>query len=188
MLDLIHKIAPEYSAGIGQIVTEGGDDIYEASYPLLDTDFKIKISSENKALIHSIILKESKFNPTVISSAGAMGLMQLMPNTTAADMAKERKIPLNSADLLTNLRLNIELGSYYVSKLQKEFNSSLLLVLSAYNAGPGNPIKWLTRFKDPRHPDTDPLDWIELLPYSETRNYIHRVLENLFIYKKRIAF
>jgi soluble lytic murein transglycosylase len=138
------------------------------------------------AFVLGLIRQESAFNAKAMSGAGAMGLMQLMPDT-AAQMAKQLKIAKFKPSRLTDPRLNIQLGRAYLDKLIDRFDGSYLLAAAAYNAGPGRVRDWISTYGDPRQADTDVVDWIESLPYDETRNYIQRVMENLQVYRSRLS-
>ncbi len=144
-----------------------------------------------QALVLGLIRQESAFHFEAVSSAGARGLMQLMP-ATAAKVAKalkvafKRKSALASA-LTQNPGLNVKLGSAYLNNLLDEFNGSYILSVAAYNAGPSRVKKWIRDMGDPRNPAVDAVDWIESIPYSETRNYVQRVLEGVQIYRRRLG-
>ncbi len=134
-----------------------------------------------KALVMAVAYQESRFNPTVQSSAGAMGLMQLIATTAAAE-AKRLGVK-HSESKLYDPTHNLLLGSSHLSYLLNNFASSYILTIAAYNAGP-NPVKrWLTNFGDPRNGNVDVIDWIEMIPYSQTRDYVMRVLENVTNYR-----
>jgi soluble lytic murein transglycosylase len=143
-----------------------------------------KTSKLEKALAHAIIRQESVFDKYAQSSAGALGLMQLLP-TTAKDIANELKIKFNHLHLKSDPHYNITLGSHFLNKLVENFDGSYILAVAAYNAGPTNVKKWLKTYGDPRqHKNVeDVIDWVESVPFYETRNYIQRVLENLQIYR-----
>jgi soluble lytic murein transglycosylase len=134
-----------------------------------------------KALVMAVAYQESRFNPTVVSSAGAVGLLQLCP-TTAAEEAKRLGVR-HSESKLYDPTHNLLLGSSHLSYLLNNFESSYILTLAAYNAGPDPVERWLKEFGDPRRGDVDIIDWVELIPYAETRNYVMRVLENITIYR-----
>ncbi len=131
----------------------------------------------------AIIRQESNFNPTVRSSANAIGLMQLIP-ATAKRMAKDLNLKFSESRLL-NPSYNSKLGSHYIKTLIDNFGGSYILAIASYNAGPGNIKKWLDKFGDPRKMNSteEIIDWIELIPFSETRNYVQRVLENTQVYR-----
>lgn len=135
-------------------------------------------------LVLSIARQESEFNHTVTSHAGAKGLMQVMPGT-AQDMARKIREPYDLARLTTDPAYNARLGAAYLSGLRDRFGSSTALIASGYNAGPGRPARWLGDFGDLRR-DFDPIDWVELIPFDETRNYVMRVTEAMPIYRARI--
>ena len=135
-------------------------------------------------LVLSIARQESEFNHTANSHAGAKGLMQVMPGT-AEDMARRIGEPYDLPRLTQDAAYNARLGAAYLAGLRDRFGSSIALVASGYNAGPGRPARWLGDFGDLRR-DADPVDWVELIPFDETRNYVMRVTEALPIYRARI--
>ncbi len=134
------------------------------------------------ALVLAVIRQESAFDREVISRAGARGLMQLMP-ATAHVVAKKIKLPYKRARLTEDWGYNMQLGRAYLGQLLEDFEGSTALALAAYNAGPKSVERWIRKFGDPRRPEVDPLDWIELIPYGETRNYVQRVLEGQVVYR-----
>lgn len=140
--------------------------------------------NDNAALIHSIIKQESGFVPSALSRVGAMGYMQLMP-ATAKNVAKDLGVRYNKRKLSTDVGYNVKLGSHYIKKMVDRFDGSKMLAIAAYNAGPHNSDRWIREFYDPRKADDidEVIDWIELITYSETRNYVQRIMENLIIYK-----
>lgn len=131
-------------------------------------------------MIHAISRQESQFDRQIVSHAGARGLMQLMPGT-ARETAPSAGVSYDPASLNDPI-YNIRLGSTYFGQMMDKYGGSYVLAVAAYNAGPGNVNKWLRSNGDPRVPGTDVLDWIERIPLSETRNYVHRVLENAVVY------
>ncbi len=138
----------------------------------------------NAPLVHAIIKQESGFAPLALSSVGAVGFMQLMPNT-AESVCKQMGIKYSRHKLATNVNYNVILGSYYIKSLINQFNGSELLAIASYNAGPKASRRWINEFYDPRNQkDIDKVvDWIELITYAETRNYVQRIMENLIVYK-----
>lgn len=139
-----------------------------------------------RALELAIARRESEFDPGVVSGAGARGLMQLMPGT-AKDMAKRVGISYSKSRLTTDPAYNTRLGSEYLAKLIEEFNGNPVLIAVGYNAGPGRSRSWTKRFGDPRAGATDIVDWIEHIPFRETRNYVMRVTESLPVYRARLT-
>lgn len=141
-------------------------------------------SDEHAPLVHAIIKQESGFVPSAVSKVGAIGFMQLMP-ATAKLVAKEAGLPYDRKKLATDISYNIKLGSHYIKKLIDRFDGSEMLAIASYNAGPNATQRWINEFYDPRQQkDLDKVvDWIELITYSETRNYVQRIMENLIVYK-----
>jgi soluble lytic murein transglycosylase len=139
---------------------------------------------EYAPLIHAIVKQESGFAPTALSHVGAVGFMQLMPDT-ARLVAKEVGVAYNREKLATDVQYNVRLGSHYIKKLITRFEGSEMLAIASYNAGPNATQRWINEFYDPRkEKDLDMVvDWIELITYSETRNYVQRIMENLIVYK-----
>jgi soluble lytic murein transglycosylase len=144
-----------------------------------------------RALVLALIRQESAFHFEAISPVGARGLMQLMP-TTAAKVAKSLNVPFKTNDTLSDAlihdpRLNVKLGTAYLGNLLDSFGGSYILSVAAYNAGPARVRQWLHDAGDPRTAGTDAVDWIEGIPFTETRNYVQRVLEGLQVYRRRLG-
>ena len=133
-------------------------------------------------LLLAIVRQESAFAPDAMSRVGARGLMQLMP-ATAEGVARKLALPYSLARLTTDGLYNLMLGRSYIEKLIEDFGGSYALAIASYNAGPGRVRQWLHDFGDPRGQDIGMVDWIELIPFNETRTYVQRVLENLQIYR-----
>jgi soluble lytic murein transglycosylase len=142
------------------------------------------MNDEYAPLVHAIIKQESGFAPMAVSQVGAIGFMQLMPET-AKMLSKEMGIAYNRKKLATDIKYNVRLGSYYIKKLINRFDGSEILAIASYNAGPNSTNRWISEFYDPRREkDLDRIvDWIELITYTETRNYVQRIMENLIVYK-----
>jgi soluble lytic murein transglycosylase len=141
--------------------------------------------SPEPALVHALIRQESVFNPAAISPVGARGLMQLMPGT-AQQVAGQLGLKHSHARLISDPEYNIKLGTSYLAEMIDRFNGSYVLAIASYNAGPGRTAEWLRKFGDPRAEGVDVIDWIELIPIYETRNYVQRVLEATAIYRARL--
>lgn len=135
------------------------------------------------ALVLALMRQESNFEVEAVSPAGARGLMQLMP-ATARGMARELGEPALAARLFEPLA-NMRLGTAYLAKRLDDFDRAVPLALAAYNAGAHRVRQWLNAHGDPRLGETDPLDWIELIPFNETRNYVMRVIESQTVYQAR---
>lgn len=139
-----------------------------------------------RPLALAIARRESEFLPEAVSPAGALGLMQLMPGT-AKMMAGKLGLPHRPAALTTDPAYNARLGAAYLAHLAEEFGPSLALRAAGYNAGPGRPRAWVADLGDPRKPAVDVVDWVEMVPFTETRTYIMRVAEGVAIYAARQA-
>ncbi|MBV7380195.1 lytic transglycosylase domain-containing protein [Maritimibacter dapengensis] len=139
-----------------------------------------------RALELSIARRESEFDHEVSSHAGAMGLMQLMPGT-AKDMANRVGVDYVRAKLTADKQYNTRLGSEYLAWLMERYGNNPILIAVAYNAGPGRANSWQKTLGDPRDPDVDIVDWIEMIPFNETQTYVMRVTESLPIYEARRA-
>jgi soluble lytic murein transglycosylase len=136
------------------------------------------------AFVKAVVRQESAFDPKAISHAGARGLMQLMP-ATASRVARRLSIPYSRARLTRDPQYNVTIGRAYLLQLLEEYDGSPILALSAYNAGPARVARWLKSFGDPNRSVEDAVDWIESIPFYETRNYVQRVLENFTVYRGR---
>jgi soluble lytic murein transglycosylase len=134
------------------------------------------------ALVLAVIRQESAFDTGAISSAGARGLMQLMP-ATARQVASRLKVGYAPNRLTDSPDYNVQLGQAYLASLLNRFGGSYVLALAAYNAGPGRANQWLNENGDPRRDAVEAIDWIEKIPFSETRNYVQRALENVQVYR-----
>jgi soluble lytic murein transglycosylase len=143
-------------------------------------------SMPEPALVLGLTRQESEFDSTAVSSAGARGLMQLMPNSAKRTAAMHR-VPFRQNDLLTNPQYNMQIGMTALGDLVQYWGGSYILAIASYNAGPGNVRDWIDAFGDPRDPTVDPIDWVELIPFGETRNYVQRVIENIEVYRNRLG-
>lgn len=152
-------------------------------FPLVDID---PSEEPEHALVLSLIRQESAFNDKAVSHAGARGLMQLMP-TTAKGVARRIGISYSKDRLTTDPDYNVQLGRAYLKGVLDRFNGSYILGLTSYNAGPGRTQQWIEEFGDPRNPEIDPVDWVEMIPFDETRNYVQRILETVQIYRHRLG-
>ena len=135
----------------------------------------------NWTFIHAIIRQESQFNREAVSPVGARGMMQLMP-ATAGDVSRKLGLPYDAGALFSDTNYNMTLGSSYFQQRLRDYNGSYPLAVAAYNAGAGNVNKWLRTYGDPRNGGIDWLDWIESIPFSETRGYVMAVLANAVVY------
>jgi len=138
------------------------------------------------ALAHAIIRQESQFDTMAESPAGALGLMQLMP-ATAKEVARKKGWDHQTSWLKSRPEHNILLGSAYLNELLRRFNGSYPMAIAAYNAGPSRVNGWIKAFGDPRSGDINWIDWLELIPISETRNYVQRVTEGVVTYRDHLG-
>lgn len=155
-----------------------------AYFPLVGLDhLDLPVPTE---LTLAIARRESEFNPEAVSSVGALGLMQVMPETGKM-MAAKVGVAFDRGKLGSDFDYNARLGSAYLRGLVDEFGTSPLLVATGYNAGPGRSRKWIDLLGDPRSDSVDPVDWIEAIPFRETQTYVMRVAESLPIYRARLG-
>ncbi len=138
------------------------------------------------AVIYAIARQESTFNPKTVSSARAMGLMQVTP-AAARHSASKYGAPYDEKRLLSDQSYNVQLGAAELGELIQEYRGSYILTFAGYNAGRGRVKEWIAKHGDPRDPKVDPIDWVERIPFSETRNYVQRVMENLQVYRVRFG-
>ncbi|WP_408611088.1 lytic transglycosylase domain-containing protein [Caulobacter hibisci] len=157
----------------------------ERGYPLLDHHFTPIPGAAETAFVYSISRQESNFDPRARSGVGARGMMQLMPPTAAGVARKLGES--HSVDRLFEPDYNMRLGSVYLGDMISRFSGSYIMAAAAYNAGPGRPPQWVALCGDPRGASTDPLDFIECIPFSETRNYVMRTLETTMVYRARLG-
>ena len=157
------------------------------SYPVLNPPaYAGSGPGPQPALVHALIRQETEFDAQAVSSAGARGLMQVMLSA-ALTSAKVGGLPYRPSDLITDTEYNMKLGMIEFQTHYNSWNNSLVLATAAYNAGPGNVRKWVAAIGDPSRGGVDAIDWIEQIPFGETRNYVERVLENMEVYKNRLA-
>jgi soluble lytic murein transglycosylase len=173
---------PRLSVASGKEAARNGLFLAKHIYPTLK--FSPKPHQIEKALMLSIIRQESAFDHTAISSASAMGLMQII-YPTAKDIGKELSVHFRERDLINDPKLNLTFGCHHLSTLVEKYNGSYILAAAAYNAGPGNANKWILKYGDPRKLKTveQVISWIEKIPFYETRGYIQNVLANIQIYR-----
>jgi soluble lytic murein transglycosylase len=139
----------------------------------------------DRCVVYSIVRQESAFNTKVVSSAHALGLMQVTPEA-GRNTARKFKVPFDQRRLLGDVAYNVQLGAAELGDDINTFRGSYILAFVAYNAGPRRAEEWIEKYGDPRNPKVDPVDWIERIPISETRYYVQRVLENMQVYRARL--
>lgn len=157
------------------------------AYPVVGLpDYKPIAPPIEPAVAYSIARQESHFNQKVVSSAHAMGLMQVTP-AAGIDTAAKFKVTYSRDRLLKDPVYNMQMGAAELSNLFTGYNGSYILTFAGYNAGRGRVKQWIAAYGDPRDPNVDPVDWVERIPLSETRNYVMRIMENLQVYRARFG-
>lgn len=171
---------------LGKLATQRGQPLDEAAFPTIGIPPFEPVGKNpvEPAVVLAIARQESMFDPAAGSPVGARGLMQLMPGTASAT-ARKAGLTYEPGRLLEPV-YNAQLGAAHLGDLMEDYRGAFILVFAAYNAGPGNVKKWIAAHGDPRLPGVDPIDWVELIPFSETRNYVQRVMENLQVYRRRL--
>ncbi len=172
---------------IGKTAHQRGLEVDSVSWPVGAIPNSAKIGDTGRALAYSIARQESAFNVGAVSPADARGLLQLLPGT-AKMMAKKTGQPYKPKALTTDAAYNATLGAAYLSEQLDNFDNSYILTFAGYNAGPGRVREWIGQYGDPRGQKIDAVvDWVERIPFTETRNYVMRVMENYQIYKARLS-
>ena len=162
-------------------------DIDSWSYPLRGLpDWQQVGKPIEKAMVFALSRQESEFNPDAGSRVGAQGLMQLMPGT-AKMVARQYRLPYAVGKLKSDPAFNVKLGAAHLADLVNDFNGSYVLTLVAYNAGPRRAREWTDEYGDLRSQGVDAIDWVESIPFQETRQYVQKVLQNLHVYRSRLA-
>jgi len=170
---------PNFAVNIAKIAIGSGIVLPRAYFPL--TGLEEADLPAPSDLVMAIARRESEFDPAVVSPADARGLLQVLPGTGEL-VARRLGVPFSAGRLTTDPEFNALLGAAYLDGLISEFGA-FPLVAAGYNAGPGRPRRWVREFGDPRDPSVDPVDWVETIPFAETRNYVMRVAESLIIYR-----
>jgi soluble lytic murein transglycosylase len=138
------------------------------------------------AIVYAIARQESAFNPQTVSTANALGLMQVTPEA-GRFIAKTYGVRFDQKRLLHDNVYNVQMGAAELGGNIEAYRGSYILAFAAYNAGRGRVKEWIERFGDPRDPNVDPVDWVERIPFSETRNYVQRIMENVQAYRVRFG-
>lgn len=175
---------PHIALMIAKRAAESGIVVSKGYYPVVDLGVRDPRVPMELAL--AIARRESEFDPVVMSGVGARGLMQVMPRT-AEEVAGKLAIAFDQNRLLSDPVYNATIGKAYLAELIDTFGPNFVLVSAAYNAGPSRPIRWISERGDPRSAGLDVVDWIEHIPFSETRNYVMRVMESLPVYRARLT-
>jgi len=172
----------DVSMKAGRAAAQRGFILPQRAYPVRNAPDG---GAAEPALVLAITRQESGFDPNVRSGAGARGMMQLMPST-ASILARRIGVSYSPAKL-DEPDYNMRLGAAFLGQLVTQFSGSYVMAAAGYNAGPGRPTQWTSFCGDPRGGTTDPVDFIECIPFSETRNYVMRVMENMEVYRAKLA-
>ena len=173
---------PHIAVVIAKQAAERGVILPRAYFPVPDfVDGELSVS---RAFALAISRRESEFDPAARSQADARGLMQVLPST--AKLVAPRVGLTYDAARLNDPAYNVRIGTGYLAELVGKFGPSVALVASGYNAGPGRPTRWIGTMGDPRDPSVDVIDWVEMIPFTETRTYVMRVVESLVIYRAKL--
>ena len=194
---------PDALVGLGELASRNGDarsmllmgksalnrglpfDFY--AYPVTGIPpFKSIGPDVEQSIVFAIARQESAFNPSVVSPAQAYGLMQVTPDA-GKYVCKKYGASFDFGRLKTDPVYNAALGAAELGGLIEDYRGSYIMTFAAYNAGRGSVKKWVERYGDPRDPKVDAVDWVELIPFSETRNYVQRIMENLQVYRARFG-
>ncbi len=178
---------PAMSVRVAKNASYSGLNLLSYLHPVMTTpQMQMSGGAPEPALVLGLARQESEFDSTAVSSAGARGLMQLMP-ASAKQAAKMRGMAYRQNDLTANPSYNMQLGMTTLAEYLDHWNGSYVLAIASYNAGPTNVRNWIETYGDPRDSGVDPIDWIESIPFPETRNYVQRVIENLEVYRNRLS-
>ena len=184
MTDFLEELKrPHELVMVGKRKASEGKDFtraYYALHPMMHENHQVP-----SQLALAIARRESEFDPHVVSPVGALGIMQVMPKT-AREMAGNLQVKYSRSRMLNDWKYNALIGTTYLKELSDRYQSNPVLVSIAYNAGPTRADRWMRLLGDPRRKDIDIIDWIELIPFSETRNYVMRTAESLPIYRERL--
>jgi len=177
----------QLSLQIGKTAYARGIDVPALAFPVGVIPPSANIAGSGKALAYAIARQESAFNPAAVSPANARGLLQLLPST-AKGVAARHGIAYQPEKLTRDPGFNATLGAHYLGEQIDAFGGSYIMTFIAYNAGPRKVPEWIERYGDPRGKSIDEvIDWIERIPFPETRNYVMRVMENYQVYKSRLG-
>ncbi|MEP5517477.1 MAG: lytic transglycosylase domain-containing protein [Bauldia litoralis] len=175
-----------FALQIGKLASYRGLAVDSTAFPISAIPSSANTGDVEKPLVYAIARQESAFNPKAVSGAGARGLLQLMP-ATAKSMAKTAGLPYSQDRLTSDPAYNAALGATFLGRLKSSFGGSFIMTFVGYNAGPSRVNTWVERYGDPRDPNVDAVNWVERIPFTETRNYVQRVMENLQVYRARLG-
>jgi soluble lytic murein transglycosylase len=172
---------------IGKLATARGLALEQHAFPTFGIPrYQPLPGSQDKAMVYAIARQESAFNARAMSHANARGLMQMLPST-ASRTAGRFKVPFNADRLIAEPAFNAMLGAAHLGELMEETRGSIVMTFASYNAGGGRVREWIEAFGDPRQPGTDVVDWVERIPFYETRHYVQKIMENYQVYRARFT-
>jgi soluble lytic murein transglycosylase len=172
---------------LGKAALARGQPFAQYAFPTIGVpDYTPIAPRVEPAIVYSIVRQESAFDPKDVSHAMAMGLMQVTP-AAGIDTCKRFGCVYNKQRLLKDMPYNVQVGAAELAALFQDYRGSYILTFAGYNAGRGSVRGWIERYGDPRDPRVDPVDWVERIPFSETRNYVQRVMENMQVYRVRFG-
>jgi soluble lytic murein transglycosylase len=172
---------------VGKAALNRGLPFEHYAYPVMGIPNYNPIGPDvERSVVFAIARQESMFNPGDVSPAQAYGLMQVTPDA-GRYVCKRAGVPFDLARMKSDSAYNAALGAAELGGLMEDFRGSYIMTFAAYNAGRGSLKKWVDRYGDPRDPKVDAVDWVELIPFSETRNYVQRIMENLQVYRARFG-
>ena len=176
-----------WSLRLAKAASQRGIDIDTWSYPVRGLPSWSQVGKPiEKSMVFALSRQESEFDPNAGSSVGAQGLMQLMPGT-AKLIARQYRLPYAVSKLKGDPSYNVKLGAAHLADLVEDFGGSYVMTLVGYNAGPRRAREWVEEFGDPRGGQVDAVDWVECIPFEETRQYVQKVMQNLHVYRSRLA-
>lgn len=176
-----------WSLRLAKAASHRGLDIDTWSYPVRGLPSWSQVGKPiEKSMVFALSRQESEFDPEAGSSVGAQGLMQLMPGT-AKQIARQYSLPYAVSKLKGDPSYNVKLGAAHLADLVEDFGGSYIMTLVGYNAGPRRAREWVEEFGDPRGGQVDAVDWVECIPFEETRQYVQKVMQNLHVYRSRLA-
>lgn len=185
ILDQVHRSLPWATVELAKMAAMKREIYGSYAYPMLPKHYFKGMTLDDQAMVHAVIRKESNFNPRLVSSAGAVGLMQLRPST-AAMVAKQCGLNFCHSKLVEDAPYAIGLGAKYLKDQEKNCRGCQTLSLASYNAGPRHAETWVTLFGTPQQAHKKGIPWVEVIPFGETRNYVHRVLEAQAVYRHKL--
>jgi soluble lytic murein transglycosylase len=180
----------DYARGMilaGKAALNRGMPFEHYAYPVTGIPSYTPIGPDvEKSVLFAITRQESMFNPADVSPAQAYGLLQVTPDA-GRYVCKRAGVSFDLSRMKTDSAYNAALGAAELGGLLEDYRGSYIMTFAAYNAGRGSVKKWIDRYGDPRDPKVDAVDWVELIPFSETRNYVQRIMENLQVYRTRFG-